>query len=383
MEQSEYRARAYDMIYLVVRAVKEETPDRARIDGMDMNALFEICQSHILTACTAYALESAGVYDENFKQAKNKAIRKNILLDTERKKILSRLEQERIWYMPLKGALLKDWYPKLGMRQMSDNDILCDGNYRRKIKDIMRDMGFTCKHYGEGNDDAYYKPPVCNFEMHNELFRATHVGKLYAYFGDVKERLVKDEGNDYGYHFRTEDFYIYITAHEYKHYAGGGTGVRSLVDIYIFMQKFGDALDWDYLNAEFEKLEITDFEQQSRTLAMKLFNGDTLNDQEKEMFDYYIFSGTYGTMDNAFHNMIEEKGGGSKKRYILQRFFPPIEHYKVWYPWAYKHKVLIPAAWVFRIVRGVTVRRKKISAEYKYLSKNSEDGKDRTDRGKR
>ena len=112
--------------------------------------MFEVCQQHILTACSAYALESAGVQDHDFTQAKEKAIRKNILLDAERVKILKRLESEKIWYMPLKGALLKNLYPKLGMRQMSDNDILCDSNYRARIKTIMLDMGFTCEHYEEG-----------------------------------------------------------------------------------------------------------------------------------------------------------------------------------------------------------------------------------------
>lgn len=362
MEQNEYRVHACDMIYLVTCAVNGETPDKAKVDGMKLESLFDVCQKHILTACVAYALESAGIQDHNFTQAKEKAIRKNILLDAERVKILKRLEQEQIWYMPLKGSLLKDWYPKLCMRQMSDNDILCDCNYRAKIKEIMLDMGFTCEHYGKGNDDAYFKPPVCNFEMHNELFTITHVGKLHEYYDDVKQRLVKDEDNAYGYHFRTEDFYLYIISHEYKHYARGGTGVRSLVDTYVFLREFRDTLDWDYINAELAKLEIADYEQQNRELAMKVFQGQSLSEEEREQMDYYIFSGTYGTFNNSFKNLIDEKAQGSKKRYILQRVFPPLEHYKVWFPWAYRHKILIPVAWLFR--------RKKLIAEFKYLKRN-------------
>lgn len=370
MEKSEYRIQAYDMIYLVKCAINGETPDKAKVDGMNMNALFEVCQQHILTACSAYALESAGVQDHDFTQAKEKAIRKNILLDAERVKILKRLESEKIWYMPLKGALLKDLYPKLGMRQMSDNDILCDSNYRARIKKIMLDMGFTCEHYGEGNDDAYFKPPVCNFEMHSELFIVTHVGKLYEYYEDVKQRLVRDEVNAYGYHFRTEDFYLYITAHEYKHYARGGTGVRSLVDIYVFLRKFHDMLDWSYINAELAKLEIADYEKQNRELAMKLFQGQELSEEECERLDYYIFSGTYGTFNNRFKNLIDEKGQGSKGRYIWKRVFPPMEHYKDWFPWAYRHKILIPIAWLYRPIKGLMFRRKELIAEFKYLKRN-------------
>ena len=44
----------------------------------------------------------------------------------------------------------------------------------------------------ECNDDAYFKQPVYNFEMHNELFHAASIGKLNEYYSDVKEKLIKD-----------------------------------------------------------------------------------------------------------------------------------------------------------------------------------------------
>ena len=370
MEKSEYRISAYDMIYFVSCAIKGETPEKDRLDRVNLKSLFEVCQKHILTACVAYSLESAGIQDHDFTQAKEKAIRKNILLDAERAKILKRLEAEKIWYMPLKGVILKDWYPKLGMRQMSDNDILCDGNYRARIKDIMLEIGFTCDHYGIGNDDAYFKKPVYNFEMHNELFHAASIGKLNEYYSDVKEKLIKDEGNAYGYHFRIEDFYIYITAHEYKHFSSGGTGVRSLVDTYVFLHKFSNAMDWDYINAELAKLEIADYEKMNRELAMNVFNEQKLSEKEQQLLEYYIFSGIYGTLDNSFKNYMDEKAQGSKKNYICQRVFPPLEHYKVWFPWAYKHKILIPVAWLYRPVKGLLFQRKKLIAELKYLKKS-------------
>ena len=369
MDKNEFRKNAYDMIYLTDCALNGEVPDKESVNEMDLTALFEVCQKHILTACVAYALESAGIHDHNFTQAKEKAICKNILLDAERGNILKRLESEKIWYMPLKGALLKDWYPKLGMRQMSDNDILCDGNYRARIKDIMLDMGFSCEHYGKGNDDAYFKPPVCNFEMHNELFLEAHIGNLHDYYDDVKPRLIKDDGNEYGYHFPTEDFYIYITAHEYKHFSGGGTGVRSLVDTYVFLRKFCDSLDWDHISTELQKLDIVDYEQQNRELAVKLFQRDKLSDEDKKLLDYYIFSGTYGTVENSIENNMERYGKGSNLRYVLHRLFPPMNQIKSWYPFFYKHKWLIPILWIYRPFRGIFKNGKKVKAELNALAK--------------
>lgn len=102
--------------------------------------------------------------------------------------------------------------------------------------------------------------------MHSDLFSPTHIGNLYPYFKDIKERLIPDENSDHVYHFRNEDFYLFMLAHEYKHFTGG-TGVRSLVDTYIFLRRFSKSLDWDYLGEELEKLGITDFERSNRELA--------------------------------------------------------------------------------------------------------------------
>ena len=132
------------MISLVRCALDGSKPSPELLEQIDSEKLFQVCEAHILTACAAYALESAGVTDKKFTEAKNKAIRKNIIMDTERKKVLERLESEGIWHMPLKGAVLHDWYPKLGMRQMSDNDILFDPAARASVRQIMLDLGFTC-----------------------------------------------------------------------------------------------------------------------------------------------------------------------------------------------------------------------------------------------
>ena len=246
MEKAEFRRNAADMIYLTACAVNGRKPKQERIDRLDLPKLFEVCQKHILTACVAYALESAGVKDNDFTQAKEKAIRKNILLDAERVKILQKLEAEKIWYMPLKGALLHNWYPKLGMRQMSDNDILFDISRREDVRNIMYDFGYRLKSKLEVVDE-YLKEPVYNFEMHGELFMEYQVGAMADYYRGIKSRMLKDDNNEYGYHFSNEEYYLFMLAHEYKHFTDGGTGVRSLVDTYVFLNIYADLLDWDYL----------------------------------------------------------------------------------------------------------------------------------------
>ncbi len=371
--REEYGAVMHDVIRLSAGVVKGEIPDRKWIEGMDLSLLYKASKQHLLTAIVAYALESAGVYNHAFMQAKAKAIRKLGLMDAEMSVLFEHLEQAGIWYVPLKGTLLKDYYPAYGLRQMADHDILIDAERAEDVKDIMEVMGFTSKHFGAGVHDCYYKEPVCNFEMHRALFGKGNEDSFLAYYSDVKSRLVKKEGRSFEYHFTPEDFYIYMIAHEYKHYSAGGTGLRSLLDTYVYLQKV--QLDMDYVAAETDKLGIREFEERNRSLSRHLFTGQTLSEEESGMLEYILFSGIYGSTENSIRNRMKkitgQQGrvtGGMKFKYYINRLFPRQDLLYPWYPLA-KYKVLIPFVWVYRIVKAVLVRGRKVVSEIQIVEK--------------
>ncbi|MBQ8921276.1 MAG: nucleotidyltransferase family protein [Oscillospiraceae bacterium] len=374
MDEKEKIRTAMRMIALVRCALNGETPSQQFVQRLDPEKLFQVCEAHILTACAAYALESAGIHDKRFTEAKYKAIRKNILLDAERQRVLNRLEDEGIWYLPLKGAILHNWYPQPGMRQMCDNDILYDPDARERIREIMLGLGFTNDRFGISHNDAYFKPPVCNFEMHHELFLAIDHKQTVRYYADVKSRLRRDAGRRYAYSFRPEDFYIYVTAHEYKHFSKGGTGVRSLADTYVILRKYENIYDWDYIRAELKKLGLTEFEAENRLLAQKLFTGGDLNAEDKRRLRYYILSGTYGIHAHRVSNRMQE-ANQSKLRYLAKRLFPDSGFIKEFYPFFYRHKALVPLLWVYRPVHALAAKRNLVIPELKLLFRENRNQK--------
>ena len=369
MEKQEFHRNAMQMLRLCACAVNRTVPDAADTEVQDPEALLAVCEAHSLTACTAYALESAKIRIPAFVQAKEKAVRKEILFDTERSQILARLSEEKIWHMPLKGVPLKKLYPRIGMRQMSDNDILFDPAFRSRVREIMEERGFTCMHFGTGHNDEYTKEPVFNFEMHPMLFTETNAdGMFYAYFADVKTRLQQDDKQPFLFHFTPEDYYIYLLAHEYKHYRYGGTGVRSLLDIFIFMREYEQKLDWEYLGKELQTLHLTEFEAQNRSLAAHLFAQQSLTEAEQKQLDYFIFSGTYGTVNHEIENQLQ-RHDGTKGQYLFRRIFPTMKWIRGNAPFFYRHKWLIPAMWIIRPVRGLLHNRQKLLTEWRMLQK--------------
>ena len=374
MTNEEYRAAMLDVAYLAACAVNETVPDAARVEKMDLENLYQAADRHLLTGITAMALESAGIKDEAFTQAKGKAIRKVAAFDVERAAVLAKLEDAGIWYAPMKGCVLKGLYPKIGMRQMADNDILIDASRTADVKAVMESLGFSSDGYtGRSVHDHYMKPPVCNFEMHRMLFGPMHDARVYKYYQNVKSRLILNDGSRFGYHLSAADFYIYIIAHEYKHYSGGGTGLRSVLDTYVYLKKKGDALDWAYIAGELGKLGIADFESQNRSLALHLFAGEELTEQDEEMLEYILSSGTYGTVEHRVSNKVKKLGGGisGKAKYLLSRIFLPMESIKSAYPFFYKYKPLLPVLFFYRIGKGLTIRRRMVVVELKTLTKRN------------
>ncbi len=359
---------AKDLIYLVSCAVNGVTPDAERIARMDLDAIYKLARRHMLAATVSPALKAAGVQDKRFAEALEHSALKSSTMDMEMAAVFAEMDAAGIWHMPLKGTVLQHLYPVYGMRQMSDHDILFDAKRADDVKSIMEGLGFSTEEFGISNHDIYHKEPVCNFEMHRALFDPSQEEKLYEYYGDVEKRLL---GDGYEKHLSPDDFYLYVTAHEYKHYSVSGTGLRSLVDTYVYLQK--ESLDMTYVIGEAEKLGIAEFEAANRSLAQHLFSGEELTNPDREMLDYILSSGVYGTWDHRVQNRLSKFGHG-KIHYVLKRFSEPLDRKSQIYqelsnkfPLFYKYKVLLPCLMVYRVF--LRMKEGKLKRELESIKK--------------
>ena len=79
-----------------------------------------------------------------------------MLFDAERELIADFMNKNGIKYMFLKGTILENYYPKIGMREMSDNDIYYDMAFREKLEGFMLSLGYECTQKLD-NHDIYVK----------------------------------------------------------------------------------------------------------------------------------------------------------------------------------------------------------------------------------
>ena len=358
-EKSRDRSTARDFIYLTACMLNSAVPDKGRLKQMELSKVYLLAKKHMLASAIYLSLEQTGCLEyldkelsDQWRMYTDVVIRKNILMNVERERILDRLESEGIWYMPLKGSIIADYYPDFGMREMADNDILYDREHQENVRDIMVERGYQVKSYNESKDDVYVKEPVYNFEMHRDLLEKSSYPKFYAYYSNIKDRLIRDEKNNFGYHFTAEDFYIYFIVHAFKHYKYlGGTGIRTLADAYILNKRFDYRKS--YIAQEMKELGISGFESAFTRLALKLFaRPDAVYDTdlhvhlsrgEREMLDYMIGAGVFGTRENAMRNRLvrAEKSDRihfyTRIQYILHRIYPKGGEYPERFPFFYKH----------------------------------------------
>ena len=355
-----------NIIYLSGCVLKGEKADKNRISKIDLEALYNASKRQSMTAIVGKTLQDAGVKNEAFEQALAKSVRKNVLLKRELKTITDAFEKNHIWYLPLKGCILMDYYPSIGLRQMSDIDILVDSSCAQLIKIIMADLGFETVSFNRGTHDIYHKKPIYDIEIHRSLIPEMKELSVIEEYYKNPTRILKTTDSEFGRKLSKEDFYIYMIAHAYKHYIIGGTGLRSLMDIYVYLSKFEKNMDMIYVSKELKKLEISNFEETIKKLSFNLYNGNRLSDDEKEMLKYIYNSGTYGNMKHYWENRIK-RHKGSKVNYMLKRIFITGEQVQKCYPFFYKLPIFLPALWIYRILRAIFVRHKKIKTEMKVL----------------
>lgn len=304
-------------------------------------------------------------------------------MDQARERLASKMDEEEVDYLYLKGILLQNYYPKPGMRQMSDNDILYrfeneeDRNLgsksQKKMREIMDSLGAK-PISDDGIVDVYLFEPLSLFEMHRDFLGPDH--KLFGYYHNLFDRaIIEDNERPHQLSLTPEEHYVLMLVHSYKHFSGGGCGPREIFDCHQFIQANGNTMDWSLVNQKLKETGLTEYEAMLRNLSDIIFDDKAASENELALLDWFMGCGTYGSRENAIRNTLQEmeKSGVSKTRakakYVWKRLFPDPAYLKTHFPFFYKHRSLIGFLLIYRTARGLISKRKELSTEFKQLNK--------------
>lgn len=355
------------LIHLLKCGLNGEKPDE-KPENISFEDIFRLANKHSVANLAYYSVERL---DEQplqplageWREVRDKAVVKGITQLYERDMVIEALTGAGINICPLKGCLLKEMYPQQDMRMMSDLDILMEHEKAGEVEQILKSMGYSKKIECELGHDVYYKKPVMYMEMHHVLMdREAVSSELLEYYRDDWERLIADKNNPHLYYMTWNDYYIYFIAHLSKHYYSGGTGIRSIMDIHIFLKNHGSELDQSYLKQELEKMKLWELKENCEKLAEVWFGDREADETLYEMTEYIVQSGTYGVEKVAVPHRVEKnlkEAGNSKFRYYFRRMFPSYQKMKQSYMILKKQPYLLPVFWIWRLISGFADKSKR------------------------
>ena len=327
----------------------------------DWKELYRQTCRHQMVALVYDALQKNGVVlpgevEKKFQEKYWKAVSKDTVFGHEYACIEKAYLEQGVHMMPLKGCLLKQYYPETFYRSMSDMDILVRQEDRPVVKECMEKMGYETEVYGKDCHDVYMKPPVTNIEIHHVVVEKSY--EAYCVFFQKAIDKVREEGTSVAV-MSKEDTYLYLLAHMTKHFRNGGAGIRQILDVWLYWQKEAEHLDKSYLQKSLGELALENFHHMTRKLGEYWMNPpEKPVEQLEELTDFIIHNGIYGTQENSIANKIMKENGlknlkKSKRSAIMAIFFPSWENLCTAYPILKKWPFLLPAVQVKRACKFI------------------------------
>ncbi len=310
-----------------------------------LSELFDLAKRHDVAHLVAYALQENGLdVDENIGNIVLAAICRYERMHYEYVRLCGALEEARIPFMPLKGAVLRGYYPAPWMRTSCDIDILVrDSDVDNAAQIIADKLGYVNE--GRGSHDITLKSPSgVHIELHFELVEKTVSDTSFDVLISTWDNASVATGWNYRYEMTDEMFYFYHVAHMAKHFSHGGCGVRPFIDLYILDNIAG--YDKEKRDAVLERGELLKFAEAARKLSLVWLENAEHNEITQQLEDFILNGGVYGTAMNRIAVQQQQKGG--KFKYLISKTFLPYDVIKFHYPVLQKHKWLTPIMQVRR-----------------------------------
>lgn len=277
------------------------------------------------------------------------------------KQLIVKMNSKKIDHLLFKGYIIKDYYPVPELRTFGDIDFLIHPKDRSKSDELMMQQGFERKTDWE---------PVFSYQRANEYYEihtdvmevdVSDKANYKDYFKQIWEHAHLTDGHTY--ELSPEFHFLYLLTHIAKHISGSGAGIRMYMDIAVFIQHFGNELDWKYIQAELEKLAFSDFANMVLTVVNVYFGVDMpiiLNEIDaqviEDFMEFTMSGGTFGFVgrDSGLISLKKQdrnKESVSRVSAFANRLFPSAASIESRYTYLQGRHWLLPVAWVHRFIR--------------------------------
>ena len=334
--------------------------------------------------------DDSGIYASCKEKAINEVVfevrRTALFLDLYR-----RLINAGIRPLILKGIAVRHFYLHPYHRPSIDEDLFVSPEEFPVIHRIMTEYGmkplFPEKESEKEHETSYIsREKGLYVEVHRTLFseESETCGSLNRYFNDLLKKsitykipeimdqtgciLCAGAGTEEIFTMEPTQHLLYLVCHAYKHFLYSGFGIRQVCDIAVFGTAEAARIDWEFFWDNCRKIHIQELTAAILGIAEKhlcfldlhtVFRmpKDLGGTDELPLLKDILESGLHGASSMArLHSSsmtldaVASAGKGSYYSGLWHSLFPKAEYLKNNYPYAKAHPVLLPAAWLNRLL---------------------------------
>ncbi len=348
------------LMTLLIGQLKNEKLNSKVISNIsqdDIKVLYRLSCMHSVTNITYQALIDNGVsLDQDvkglFKREVFKLNTKSQRLSYDAEKIFSLLNKEKIYFIPLKGIVTKNYYNSPELRYSADVDILIKPEDEERVYNLLtQNLNYTfIKSY---KDEKTFQTESGEYiETHLDI---TDGEKEYAeIYKDVFEMCTSNEENKYELSLSSEYLAVYNVTHQAKHFRKGGSGLRPLLDAYIIKERIG--YDEETVLSLLEKIGLKKFYLGIMEYIYCIAENRQLSNDLKVLQSYIMLGGNYGSVTNKA--LLESVKQESKFKSFFKNAFPSFSQLKGSYKCLEKCTILYPFCIVARWFSAIFGKRK-------------------------
>ena len=188
--------------------------------------------------------------------------------------------------------------------------------------------------------------------MHRYLFDERT--EFDGFFDRVWDYARPVGGGSFEYVLTEEFFYVYMVAHMAKHFTRYGSGVRPMIDLYLYNRRTPAGFDRSEAERILKEIELYDFEQRLKRLCVAWFETGVLTEADEKLTDYIMEAGIYGDSRIMAAAAVKapDTANQERRQKIIHYIFPRPQVMKRLYPRLMKCPLMLPVAWTCRWCKG-------------------------------
>lgn len=326
-----------------------------------LESVYDLAKEHDLAHIVGQALGRNKLLpkcevSDQFRRQTMLALMRHTWLENAYEKICQTFEEANIPFIPLKGAVLRRYYPENWMRTSCDIDILVkEEMLEAAVKALEEKQNFTRGKKSQ-HDISLHSTGGVHLELHHTMVEENRAANSSAVLDRIWEDARPREDGSCHYVMSDAMFYFYHIAHMAKHVQEGGCGVRPFLDLWILNHRVSS--DPKRRQALLKEGGLWTFAKVAESLAEAWFSGKEGDKLTARLGSFILHGGMYGSVENDV--AIKQTRRGGKLGYALSRIFPPYKKMIFRYPVLKKHPWLLP---VYHVVRWITILRKGDGAQ--------------------